>query len=331
MNKFIRSKVVNYKILFLLVAFCLFLFSYKITEHNNSKKFNSYKLSDNEKESLDFFFRAAFDDEFAYVLFGNKPIAICGFNKINIWENHKIKPLYMIARSIYEAYKPYNQKIKKGWNTWKKRRKYFNSCNFIIKSEPNPSNDDYEYILIINKSLFLKTTDNFYEDFYRILGKTFDAQEMLRQCEKGANLLADLLRGHSALIGILLGYGRENAWNYYEREQLEKLIAQSSNNTEENRQKLADLNSKLMIFSQEDRETLDNFFSSILQNENRIEKYLAALPNLLSLPQFCANPESAETKQLKVIYSQDRKNIIKLYENKDFLKTTLERLQASDY
>lgn len=314
------------KIIFLcfIGTFSLLLIAYKSVDFY---KVNQFELNDKDKKSLEYFFRSAFDDGFAYVLFGHKPLAFCGFNKIQICENNKIQPLYLIAKSVYEAYKPNNKKIKQGWETWKKYRHLLNSDNFIIKSEPNPSNDGFECIIIINKSSFLETLDSFKEDFSKVLGKTFDAQKTLKQCERGENLFKDLLKGHSALIGILLGYGKENSWNYYEREQLEKMTNQLDYDTKKIRQQIFDLNNKLMIFSPEDCELLDNFFNSIPVNEDSIEKYLANLPILLTLPQFKANPNSIETQKLKEIYSQDRKEIIKLYENKEFLKTTLSKLQ----
>ena len=327
-NKTFNAK----KISVFFIVFCSLLFFYTIISFNKTNNSNIYyKLNNSEKKSLDFFFRATFDDNFGYVLFGNKPMALCGYNKIHISENHKIKPIYKIAKSIYEAYYPYNRKIKKGWDIWRKHQRFFSSEDFIIKSEPNPWNNDYEFIILINKSLFFNTIDQHKDDFYNVLGKSFDAHKLWNQCKSGKNLLMDLLKGHNGLIGTLLGYGRDNAWNYHERDLLFKKTFPPDSKEEiiKNKCKIVEYSNILKIFCSEDMEILDDFFYTTNPFEDRRSEYIAQLPQLLRLPQFVANPDSEETKCLKEIYTQNRKDIIELYENKDFLKITLERLKGN--
>lgn len=277
-----------------------------------------YGLKEKEKESLEFFFRSAFYDTFGYVLFGDKPMALGDFRKICIWENGKIRPIYKIAQSIADTLSPNNLKIKDGWKVLKKHIKCLVNDDFIIKSESNPWNNDDELIIIINKELFFETIKKNQNDFYNVLGKNFNPQKLWEECRQGKNLLKDLLRGHNGLIGTLLGYGRDNAWNFHERNRLLNEEIQD----QETKDKIRGLTEKLTFFANEDHEKIDKLVNEM------VEPYLANLPKNLRLPMFVADSESFETKSLKENYIKNREHIISLYKGKDFLRLTLERLKG---
>ncbi len=135
---------------------------------------------------------------------------------------------------------------------------------------------------------------------------------MWNQCKKGKYLLVDLLKGHNGLIGTLLGYGRENAWNYHERNLLLERGDQSSND------KIYELNKKLKMFvSEEQQRGISN---------RSVKSYLMELPKDLDLPMFVADPDSLETRSLLEVYKKNREEIIALYQDKSFFKVTIEKL-----
>lgn len=310
----------------IILSIVLFFF-FTVYKKSISKNIPFYeRLSEKDKNQLDFFFKSSFDDTFAYVLFGNKPLALSGYSTFTLREKNKIKPFYKLLYSLYEAYHPTTQKMKKGMETIKKHSSSLS--NFIIKEEVNPWNEEYIFILLINRDSFIRKFNEHSNDFKKVLGENVSAKNLLNRCIKGENLLKDVLKSHNGLIGTLLGYGRNNAWQYHRRYKLLKKIDNSSITTKEKEEF-----DKINFDSFEDTEFIEKFenFTKKTPFSSNHEKYLDQLPFLMKLPEFMSDFNDPETKKLIHIYSQNRKDIIKLYDNQDFLKVTIERLFSSEY
>lgn len=139
-------------------------------------------------------------------------------------------------------------------------------------------------------------------DFQAVLN-TKDLSEFLD--EKTMRPLFKLgLRGHEGLIGTLLGYGRDNAWLFYERSQGKKVHLSSAwEQSLEN----------YTIIS-----IIKNYLSSKRRNNLSIH---------LLYPSFVANLDSEETQELKKEYHESRQRILDYYQGKDFLEATLSLLK----
>jgi hypothetical protein len=109
----------------------------------------------------------------------------------------------------------------------------------------------------------------------------------------------DTMRMHDALIGILLGYGKGNAWLYYQKTRTPKSPS----------------NLPRVLEPSSDR-----------KSSNYVWKYFT-LQRLdisdMSLPVFVGDPYSDESKQLKREYLAAREKIEGYYIGKDFLSATL--------
>ncbi|MCB1107825.1 MAG: hypothetical protein KDK76_07000 [Chlamydiia bacterium] len=112
------------------------------------------------------------------------------------------------------------------------------------------------------------------------------------------------LKGHEGLIGTLLGYGRGNAWLFYERSQGKKVHLSSAW-----KQSLENYTVIGMI---------KNYLSSERRND---------LSAHLLYPSFVADLDSEETQALKKEYQESRQRILDHYQGKDFLETTLSLLK----
>jgi hypothetical protein len=259
------------------------------------------KLPSKDRKNLEKFFRSAFVfDHFGYVLFGNKPMAISSYVPHFFYiDNGKIF-------FSFSYFAPSNLKNKKNYEIWLKYQKLFPLKKYILKTEQNPWIKNSRFILLINKKKFVQTIENNISDFDSVFNKETAPFSLLEQA-KQQNLLKDILLSHDALIGMLLGYGKNNSWKYYER----------YNNNKKH---------PLVYVWQDD--SLQNEILSRLNKptiKHLLDIYSLDL-NFILLPSFVADISSQETKLLKNNYHQIRKHILDYYTDRDFLETTLEHL-----
>ena len=288
-------------------------------------------LSKEEREALELFFYHGFIDSYAYVLFGDKPISICFFPKVAIWDiKGKIASLSAIIRSFLIAHHPAQRKIQKGWITWQKYQHLFQLPNFIIKKEAHfLFKDGADFILIINKKNFLKAVSCHLKDFQKVLGSSVTPENLYQRCLRGENLLRDVLKSHEGLIGILFGYGRNNAWKYYTRNQLRKELKNnhlSEDVIKNKKQKIAQLNRQLDFFPNDDFAYLKKAKTLSDLRQGYVYLYKGNFPNSLGLPAFACDHNDPETEYLQQVYKNNKKAIQDHYRNKNFLVTTLEKL-----
>lgn len=201
----------------------------------------------------------------------------------------------------------------RGWKVWKKYESLFPLKKFIfIQQEPRdckntPAPLGYTTIILIHKDNFLSIMKKYSSDFKNVLGENFDFHQMLKQIYKSKHLFFEsTLKKHSGLLGILLGYGRENAWYYYE---LDKLRSKTLKNPSLRREFEA---------------AQEKFIPFPLRRPNFDLEYPIYLPMFMCLPQ------SNETKELEKKYIKQRKEISNNYQTGDFLEITLLKLTETD-
>nr|NGX33212.1 hypothetical protein [Candidatus Anoxychlamydiales bacterium] len=133
---------------------------------------------------------------------------------------------------------------------------------------------------------------------------------------------SNILHKHNGLIGVLLHYGRNNAWNFYQREQLFKCKDASF----EIENKIQMLNKKLLMFAPHDYDDIEKILEETDDHDSDEFTYLYLLPQYMTLPVFSADPYDNETKQLKHEYEESRKKVQSIYLNKIFLEETLKQI-----
>ncbi|OGN59316.1 MAG: hypothetical protein A3F40_04040 [Chlamydiae bacterium RIFCSPHIGHO2_12_FULL_27_8] len=316
----VRLKKINF-IFFITLLFFLFAFQKVYLLKNQTKHFDDFynKLSIQEKKNLTLFFNYLFYENFGYVLFGDKPMGMYSIYNFKLLNKNKIKPLYKIANSYYQTFNPQNKFIKDGFNSIKKYSKFFNN-NYCFLKEKNPFNEETELIIFINKKNFIDIINLNIIDFERVLNKPIIAEDLLNECIKGKNLLTDTLKKHQGLIGMLLGYGRNNAWSYYIKDSLNQ-----KNDSLIDHQNI-EVSEFFLPFCLEDCDEVHSNITKILEFKNKDFIDYSFCIEHMTLPIFFADPNSVETKKLEEIYKNNREDIKKKFHQNDFLYLVLENL-----
>lgn len=193
------------KITTLLVLISLVLLYFFYPKKNITKIKEISMISTIEKEFLTNFFKYSFFcDGLGYVIFYDKPM---NFMTINISQDLGQPPLdYMNLVHISNKYK-----MQECWNIWMKYSDLFLDENFSVITTPN---SDFIKIIFINHRNFKKMVDRHIQDFHQVLGSEFTAQEILNEFVKGKGYVYHTIINHDGLFGTLLGFGRNNAWEY---------------------------------------------------------------------------------------------------------------------
>lgn len=284
-----------------LLAVALAGSAFMIIPRKTSRPLTVYnRMNEEDRYYLATFLRITlFCDDFAYLLFGSKPIAITNFSKS------------LPFKYTYEFVSKLNFEINKGLEIFKKNQHLFSSSNIIVHLEED---DDYSYLFMINKKNLLKTLNEHIEDFKLVLGPKTTTESLFIQITEniGKDAFFKAIGQHEASLGILLGYGRNNAWLFHQKKTL--LL------------KLNTLKPPLKWDS-----SLEKAFAQIIQKtssfcqEPPVWRYLLITPRI-HLPHFMADPNSLETKKLKERYEKERVDIKKLFAKQDYVEATLQRL-----
>lgn len=266
----------------------------------------SIRMTKKDKKRLDYFFRdVCFLNTWAYTLLGSKPISI----------NHYTKPLIafcrasnFIAADFYRSpflpsfhelcyiLNPVQLKIKWGLKTLEKYIHLFPNSRFALLSGESTHKDSVWFALV-NKSRLSDIINLHLDEFQGIFRELNMTPDEL-YANGNLKLFLDSLHD-DRLIGIVLGYGRNNSAQY---------------------QKFREINAQewpmVSMWADEDK-----------QHEEKIyEKNLSFQPWDLSdlfYPYCACDPKSEETNQLKQTYRGEREKIVKYYEKKDVVEATL--------
>lgn len=254
-----------------------------------------------DRNNLEYLFRSMVAwDVGGYTLFGCKSMHMNGF----------IKPLSTKDWRLFCAsITPPNLRKYRAWETWEKYRDSFEKENpaCLMWSEKNPfwrEPHPAMSILLVNKQRLFKTVKLHFEDFQTVLHREkFSAEDLLADA-KIHPFLKTVLKNHNGLIGILFGFGRDNAWLFEEREKGKNKVP--------------------LTFLWIDDEEICSFLQNI---PNKAWWWGGWFPydlsEILSYPTFLADINSIETKELKQEFISTRRKILNYYEGKDFLEASL--------
>lgn len=152
--------------------------------------------------------------EVGYVLEGVKPMCILGID--DDVEMHFNKPIHKASVVLSLGVELWNKKIKERLD---KER-------FFLKTfQKQDSQNDTRYLLVINRDLFLKVVQENLVLFRYVLGPAVTPESLLHEIMQEEADFSRILAGHNnVLVGILLGYGTENAILISRLEYLDGLI-----------------------------------------------------------------------------------------------------------
>lgn len=226
-------------------------------------------------------------DSFAYTVFGSKPVS---------WETFQ-SPFPLSSWAVFlNSFGAHSRTLRSGWETWQKYQHLFPLAN--IWSESPKCRPGYTSILIVNEDLFNEVVNSNKRDFEKVLRrKIVDGVGLLREAES-QSLMNDVLEGHQGLMGIVLGYGRDNSWKFLE---------------------CCTTRIPVGCVWADDDDPMPEFVDS----DMTFTDYCLLV---YSCPSFAGDPNSAESLALKEKYLSTKQEIINYYKGKDFLEATLSLL-----
>ena len=247
-----------------------------------------------DKRRLESFFRYhCLVENWIYTLAGAKPVTFSCIHKpftseLFFWYD----PLTWV--SWYEG-----EARTREWKTWRRYQHYFLKSRFHIFESCDPQWKNSIALVLVDSYQLDRALREWKQDFQRILQKDrIDANELLLEAQTRP-FLSEVLKNHDALIGIILGFGRENAWAFFNNDH--KKAPLSSVWGEELMQEMLTKQNGKGIFDPWD---LDHLY----------------------FPGFGADLSSDETIRLKRIYQETRNQIVRYYSGRDFLEATLSLL-----
>jgi hypothetical protein len=262
-----------------------------------SAKADINKIPQNDLKNIKFFFEFLIHDhDFAYTIFGSKPMSLADYGlKVpdGLAMHRRLRSWYILMRA------------KARLESWYLYRKEFVLKDFIFLDEENDWTNCLILILINKKNMLCVLHENA-SIFKEELGMDFTPESFLEKLEKREMTLAKAISKSQKLLGIMLGYGVRNATLFQERYNVMKAICKrkKSNLPEDET-----LTKKLVGF-----EAQCKCFSELEEN--------AVIHPLY----FFADTAHPETIELKKRYENDRRKIEELRQKSDFMNKVLKRL-----
>lgn len=228
-----------------------------------------------------------------YVLNGSKPAVLGDFSSPNLRE------LPFFGGRFFKK----EVMLKRGLEIWRKYQHLFPSANHVLLFHEK---DDLFEILLINKKRFLNEVARNIEDFKAILGSEMTAEILLKKLVKQEEPLSEILKNHSGLLGIILGYGKHNSWLFHQRKMIQNRLDNSQ-------------------FIPKRFDLIKGEFNTIDKKFQPIEQKRKSILFFTSLPSFVFDPLHIETHELWKEYRKQRKELTKTYRNKNFLEFALKK------
>ena len=227
------------------------------------------------------------DDSFAYTVLGTKPIS---------WATYRtIRPI-TDAETFLDSLRKYHRTFRQGWKTWEKYHHHFPNSNlWAEKSERHPGSVS---ILIANRDHFNTVMRQNKTHFETALNRPITAGDQLLQETRTHSLMDGVLKGHQALLGIVLGYGTENSWKFHESCITRRFLG--------------------CVWGEP--------YPEANLEIDPDTTYTELLMTLYSCPSFTGDPDSEESKALKKSYLKTKQDVLEYYKGKDFLEATLSLL-----
>lgn len=239
-----------------------------------------------------------YEDHFGYTLTDYKAISLSGDFTSTPWEHILIG---CFSRNIW-----------KKWSVWKKYCDLFKGKKYLLLNEQSANSKEINFLILINKKVFLETVEKHQNTFDQILRRKVDAAELLKNIELGHSFQAEIQYSET-LWGILLGFGEHNARLFERRDEISQLTGQS-------RLLLKALKPSKNFNYLKDEE---HFLWEKLQAFQEKNEYPLSL---ISAINFSADLNDPETQKLRIKYKKSKRNLMNLYENKNLLEVVLKQL-----
>lgn len=281
--------------------FFLFVCFISIVECQNIHDDILEELSLKEYEELKLLFHYLFaEHEFGYTLLGDKPMSFCLAPTCSI--------AFATKEHFFKIFYKNRLDLKNALFFLKKLQKFKIKSNYIfivfeIRGFP-------DYVFFINKNAFTQVFNNNIDFFKRTFGNKITLESFLDAFQNKSLDIDELFEEHE-ILGIMCGYGRDNA----------KLFAR--------RQMLIHGRKKIPYTV---RPKPSRSFSTVEEEVCFLNQHLKLINSndlgLLKLDQvnFAANYDSLETIQLRKDYYSIRRKLTYFFSNENWFEMILEKL-----
>lgn len=226
----IKRKIFPLLFFLAVLLFSLLLILFEHTQKTIKSRLLAIPLQ--EREYIENFYRFGFFvSSFGYTVFGDKPMSI---ETVDLSAGSKsVEGIdYMALEHILNRYR-----LKEGWEAWQKFEHLFPMKDYSVIHYPSPKlPGKFIEIAIINHKSFLSHVASFLDDFQSVLKNSYSPEEILQEYLKAKGSVFSAIRNHDGLFGTLLGYGRDNAWQYLTLPESEKMLPFSYLEPEDNQQ-----------------------------------------------------------------------------------------------
>lgn len=266
------------------------------------------------------------DYGFAYTIFGDKPISV--MNYFNGGIPNSIF-MYTNKREIAET----------GWKSLEKYSFFFPSDQFVWKRTiKNGSGGIY----LINKKSVLETLNKYRDVFSQIIGKKIDPQSILQKICAADEIESQTLNGNIALLGILLGYGKDSSLAFFKRTELLTQLHQMLNNpimahvidqlTPESKVFLPPKNYQInrsytSLLSSKECDKICHELNALVANCERFSlEGSSVFTEEFDSPSFMCLKDNLEVEELRYKYASTRDHVVEICRNQSLFEAALKKL-----
>lgn len=281
------------------------------------------QMPEDDKYLLRLYFETLLAQNFAYTLFGDKPVSGDSYYAPAYGDN-----------SMKNAVLRYGKPV------WLKYCHLFSGGRFAFVYQQR---GDFEDVYLINKKTVLDTVSMHLKEFQKALGNHVTPEIVLEQLMRTDTTYDEVLHNHGGLVGMMYGFGHTNAFLFYKITQLQTAIDKwlnppfilQADDPEKihqdpfhyfmdialNPDTSANLPAELKALYGE-YDVHMGYLNSFTDEDGR---YLSTLC-LFPLPTFGARIEHPETIALKERYNKTKQVCTQAYSQGDFLEVTLCKL-----
>lgn len=200
----------------LLCLALIILLVYLVTNLRNQRinqKLQSIPLE--ERFFLETFFRTLISvDNGSYVLFGDKPSSLMVYEE-NRYHDHSLSDFPCSL-----GFSPQ----KRGFETWQKYQHLFPSKTYSILKIESCFSKTMSAVFFIHKRRLLNILSKHFIDFQRKFPQFASASSLLQSMLTDPSVLREICNKYDVLLGIILGFGKENAALFERKMQIEAFL-----------------------------------------------------------------------------------------------------------
>jgi hypothetical protein len=267
-----------------------------------------------ERCFLDFFFRRLVStNSGCYVLFGDKPASLMGYQEGltgEVFAPHSLR----WTRNFYPE--------RRGFEIWEKYKFLFPFKSYEIIKVRSHSVENWSVVLLIQKQRTLEVISRHFDLFQGVFPQYLSPEDLFNAMLKDPSILGEICFKHDLLLGILLGFGKGSASLFAREQEILNFLSPTRKNQSFAAQSLYPLLPSSEFSSlQQELEAICQKGGSIIDPEDENIEWALHLPL-----GFLVDTEEEDLERLRKTFKQQRITATRAYKNGDYLETSLREL-----